>query len=106
MTMALSIEGRAVGDVATNTGWRDFGEWVAELEGADDLRHLTEYGWYEGDLQLIEDQLAESLESAEPTPDQKSVGDGILTFVQDREPSATVIVVSDGIGEGDASESN
>lgn len=99
MSYYAALDGRDVGDVATNSGMHDFSEWVTELEGAEALRYLTEYGESE-DLEALETELAAALESADPTPDQRSIGEGLLAILRNR-GNATVLIISDGVGEGE-----
>jgi hypothetical protein len=101
MSVFASIDGVAGPDVATNSGWADFCKWVAEISGVDDLRHLTEFGWYEDDdWSEIADDLRQAIEAGEPTPDQQSIAEGLLKIVEDA-GDGTVLVVSDGTGEGE-----
>ena len=96
--MTASVNGVERGQVATNAGWYDFCRWVEELEGVADLRHVTEYGWYEGDLSDVAEQLAVAVEDGEPTPDQQSIADGLREILADAADGVLIIDNGDGPG--------
>lgn len=83
-------------DVATNSGWLDFSNWVEELEGADELRHLTDYGWSEH-LDDVAAELESAIEAGDPAPDVASTAQGLLGQLQQNH-DADVLVVTDGTG--------
>ena len=98
MSYEATIDERSAGQVATNKGWRDFGRWVETLEGADELRHLTEYGW-SNDMDTLEDELTTALHEVTPDEEVSATGHGILQILDTREPTEEVIVVGDGAGD-------
>lgn len=103
MSLFATINGKGFGDVATNSGWTDFCRWVAEMSGADSLRHLTEYGWAEGEIDGLSAELESAIEVGDPTDDQRSIGEGLLAILADADDDA-VVVVSNGEGEGEGED--
>lgn len=84
------------GDVATNSGWYDFGEWIATLDGIDELRNLAHHGWSDDGLQLLAD-IDGAIEGGNPTPDQRSIASGLRRIAAGMQPGS-VVTISDGTG--------
>lgn len=97
MSYFATIDGVPAEDVATNSGWRDFCEWVRGFP-AKELNHLADYGWSDN-WSLLKRELSFALERGHPTADQSSIGTGLLDVLANHK-SGDVLVVSDGIGEG------
>lgn len=102
MSYFATLDGRAVADVATNFGMRDFSDWVLEFEGIEALQYLIHYGESE-ELEDVEQNLIRALKIGEPTSGQRCIGEGLLAVLRGR-GVATVLIVSDGTGEGEVDE--
>lgn len=100
MSQFATIDGQELGQVATNSGWYDFTNWIEEIQGIDALRHVAEYGWYEGNLLDVASNLVAVVRDGEPSPDQKSIAVGLYRMLKDRGNANGVLVISDGTGEG------
>jgi len=94
MSLYAHFDNQDGGDVATNTGWRHFCAWVESLDNAENLRHLTEYGWSQ-DIPVVTSELLDALGSGEPSSSVAATGEGLLGKLRDN-ADATVIVISDG----------
>lgn len=100
MSYYAQFDNKAAGDVATNSGWRDLCNWVAELEGVEELRHLTEHGWSEN-LDDVASELEAAIKSGKPEQDVADTASGLLAQL-DEHSDADVVVITDGAGsEGD-----
>lgn len=103
MSLYATIDDQPAGDVATNAGWADFVNWVLSMEGPEELRQLAEHGWADDGEQLAAD-LEAAIESGEPTPDQRSIAEGLKAIAEKMGDDA-VLTVSDGAGVGLPQES-
>jgi len=101
MTMVLTIDGKYVTDLCTNTAWYEFAEWAREQKGYE-LRHLAYHGWTDK-----ADKLYKQLKSADPFAvggNIESVAQALMAAVslhQAMSDPEAVVVVSDGFGEGE-----
>lgn len=80
--------------VATNSGWSDFTAWARTLTDVPALLQVADEG-VSDDLAALTIDLTAALERGEPTPDQKSIGDGLLAVLRERE-DAEVLVITNG----------
>lgn len=102
MSLVLTVDGKFVDDLATNSGWREFTEWALKQEGYE-LRHLAYHGWTDRPDRLIK-QLAKA-DPQKAGEDIASIATAMTAGLQRvgavKDPEA-VVVVSDGFGEGEA----
>lgn len=79
--------------VASTTGWGDFSRWAQALnpKAAEDLIHLTLYGWTEN-VEEFRAQTRAALQKKPPAKDVLEIAYTLLRF----SAGATVLVVSDG----------
>lgn len=98
MSYFATLDGKAVADVATNSGWLDFVRWVERQNTAEALQHLAEYGWSE-QLDDAQRDLVAAMKNGKPSADQRSIARRLWQTLRAR-GGATVLVVTDGIGEG------
>lgn len=99
MSLVATLDGKYAGDAATVGGWAGFTRWAAGLPAADhaEVRHLANYGW-DQELGRLADQLGRALSESPPAePSVKDTAGGLLEIIEGR-GSATVLVVSDGLG--------
>lgn len=98
MTYSLITGGEKWTQVASIAGWKEFREWVEEIEsdGIDELRHLVEYGWSQK-LPDLSEQLTETLSSGKPTADVKDIGQTVLAALEDAPDGAESAVLTDGL---------
>lgn len=83
--------------IASNSGYGDFGRWVDTLDTALYRRvvHLREYGWSQSPKEVGE-QLARALSNNEPTPDVRDIALTIVDFCKTNGESE-IVLVSDGM---------
>lgn len=87
--------------VASNGGWRDFYQWVESLEGADELRQVTEYGLSEN-LDDLASELSAAIESGQPEESVKTTAEYLLALLDQNESAETLVVTDQvGVDEGD-----
>lgn len=80
-------------DVATVSGWADFGLWVDGLEQPlPELRHLRAWGWAD-DLSQLEVDLAQAVREGGNAA-QVGIADALLRLL-DRRGNAETLVVTD-----------
>ena len=97
MSMYLTVDEATPTEIASNTGWGDFSRWVEALEDAPELQHLVDHGWTEPAADARE-ELQDAIESHPPGPDVLTIAQSILDLLDE---SSGVIVVGNGIGEGE-----
>lgn len=98
MTLFAAIDGQPVADVATNSGWFEFCEWVRSIGKDNELRYLADNGWSDEIVTLTE-ELAQALEHHEPSADSLLVGSGLLETIKVVQDPEAVLIISDGFGE-------
>lgn len=96
MSLYATIDDRPAGDVATSSGWSDFLQYVEHLNGVDELRHLTEYGWADEGEKLVVD-ISGAIREGSMTVDQRSIADGLFAIAKKMKPRE-VLTISDGTG--------
>lgn len=86
--------------IASNVGYRDLCEWVEGLDVGDygQLAHLCQHAWCQN-LDGLAKQIKAALENEEPDKDTREVAETISDLLDNRDESATVATVTDGIGE-------
>ena len=86
------------GDVATNSGWSQFREWVEDLDiECVQLQHLAEHGWSQN-LKQLESDIRGALDES-PDSANADIAEGLLAIL-DGKADAEVLVVTDGCGVG------
>jgi hypothetical protein len=98
----FAVIGENRSDIASNSGWSEFIEWISNLDNVDDLRHLIEYGW-DDDLAALADDLAAALEGGEPTESNKEVAEALAEILVDNPDGDNIVVTN---GEGGDEETN
>ncbi len=92
------------GDLATNSGWYEFGQWTGDLSTKDFelVIHLWEHGWVD-DLKILAKQLRKAAQIHVPPEGVDEVIQAILRAIR---TASNVVWVSDGLsdGEGEADE--
>ncbi len=90
--------------VASNTGWFDCTDWFESLDMDEypEIAHLNEYGWNEPSGEVA-DELEAALESDPPDDDVVDTVKGLVKFIRAGDSDA-VLVISQGMGEGEAEE--
>ncbi len=78
---------------ATNSGMADFGRWVDDLSGCEELKHLRHYGWSD-DLDALHADLKDAIDIG-GYESAVSIAKGLLAMLE-RRGDAKVIVISDG----------
>lgn len=91
--------------VASNTGWSEFCEWVdtTDVEDYPSLHHLTTFGFGNDPADLAED-IQVALDEDDPEDDDvKSVATGLIKALAAMK-DAEIVIVSNGMTTGDESE--
>ena len=90
--------GRLEGDqVATNTGWLEFGKWVDSLPTEERYRHiicLWEYG-YEYAVKKLGRQLERAIAETKAPKNVGSVAEGIVHLIKQHPKSGGIFVDND-----------
>lgn len=94
-TVTTNSGDNSAGDVASNSGWLDFGNFVAALNDVDELQNLTEFGWSDDGSQLADD-LRKAIEQSSDV-DQTDIANGLLAIANNM-TDGDVLTVSDGVG--------
>lgn len=104
MSFYLQIDGENDDQIATNTGWGDYGRWAKTLDPGKfrEVRDLYELGWSDEPESLIA-ELKDAADEFSPDADVLSIVNTILELLDDAK-DATVVSVTDGMGEDEASE--
>ena len=88
----LDNEAETTGDVATNSGMKQFGDWVDDLEGKlTSLRHLVAYGWT-GTLNELVTDLQDAIAQDPTNRDNVSIAKGMLKLLAERDDAQTFII--------------
>lgn len=97
MTMQVVLDGRELGQVATNAGWWDFAAWAATLPARfAEVRRLADRGMTPR-AGALHAQLVDAI-AAHPTPaGVDDVVDGLLSLLPEDGPG--VFLVGDGVGD-------
>lgn len=103
MSFYIQIDGEQQDQIASNTGWGDYGRWVKLLDPDEfpETRSLYEDGWANPAELIAELPLA--IEAEKPDEDVSSVVDSLISELKDHKTS-TVVSMTDGMG-GDENES-
>lgn len=101
MSQYISDEHGNQGQVATNSGWSEFCEWVAKLDAVKflEVRHLCEQGW-EQDLDDLAVEVQEAIDDLEPSADIIDIGESIVGFLDDGE-DRELVMITNGIDDED-----
>jgi hypothetical protein len=86
-------------EVASNTGWGQFTDWVNGLDvnGLEELHHLAAYGWSQ-DVKPLAEQLAKAIKEGNPSPDVTDVGETLLAQIRD---GGDVVTITNGMSADD-----
>ena len=96
MSYYATVDDADQGDIATSSGWHDFAKFVATLEGVDELRNLTDYGWADDGNRLASD-LQGAIDTGIMSDDQTDIAKELLAIAKNMELDA-VLTISDGVG--------
>ena len=82
--------------LASNTGWSEFGDWVETLEDCPRISELWESGSCE-DIPGLRDETEETLKSSPPeNKDVESVADGLIHSI-DAAGQAEILLITAGV---------
>ena len=98
MSYYLVVGGEKWTQVASVGGWREFREHVEGLDGAEQVKHLAEYGWCQKLPELAE-QLKEAVSGA--SENVKSIGRAMLGALAAAPEGAESCLLTDGLTETD-----
>lgn len=103
MSFYLQVDGIQVDQIASNTGWGDFGRWAKLLDPDQfgEVRSLYENGWTDEPAKLM-DELGDASKDENLDADCASVVSAIIITLEGRENSE-VVSVTDGMGKDDDS---
>ncbi len=84
------------GDVATTLGWKEFADWVGDLDSeCAELRHLVEHGWSQ-ELDDLASDLQDAIDEG-GHEDSIDIAENLLGMIEAVD-GAEVLVVTDGVG--------
>jgi len=99
MSYYAIIDDTPRGDVATTSGWWEFGEWAdtLDLDKYNEIVVLSEHGLSDKPLSLAR-QLAAAIVAAKPSRDVASIAAGLIKIIAASSTTDDdgVIVISDG----------
>lgn len=103
MSYYLNIDGEQVGQLASNSGWGDFGRWAESLDADNhgEVALLYRNGGSDT-LDTLETELRDAMKTSPPEAgDTRATAESLLKMILDRPAGTETISVSDGLEDDD-----
>lgn len=96
MSYYLVVGGEQWTQVASIGGWKEFREWVENLENVNELLHLVNHGWNQN-LGKLKNQLVSALNEEKPSANVKGIGEAIVEALDNAPKGSSSCLLTDGL---------